>query len=267
LTDMANKTSVHLERSGRIGYLVLDSGVEDHPPTLDIGVLEQLREVARKATADPESFRALVVRSTSPKYFAVGADLEALRAADSRSIMDWVQRGNAVFAEIENLPMPVIARVEGYALGGGLELALTCDMIAATRDSLFGFPEAGLGFIPGWGGSFRLPVRIGLSRARELFYTARIIGADEALAIGLIGFAGTRDQLDRYLTETYGQILKNSRVALRMIKAVSAFALPIDRALLAQQEAAASSVCLSHGDTRRRLEEFFEQRKERRKAK
>jgi enoyl-CoA hydratase/carnithine racemase len=116
---MANKTSVHLERSDRIGGLVLDSGVEGRPPTLDLGVLEQLREVARKAAADPESFRALVVRSTSAKYFAGGADLEALRGEDSRSIMDWVQRGNAVFAEIENLPMPVIARVDGYALGDG----------------------------------------------------------------------------------------------------------------------------------------------------
>ncbi len=125
------------------------------------------------------------MRSTSDRFFCVGANINALNDIDENSIAPWVLKGHQVFNQIEDLAMPVIAVVEGYAMGGGLELAMACDLIFASQEAKFAQSEASLGFIPGWGGTHRLARRVGVSKAKFYFYSGKMLGAQEAKEIGL----------------------------------------------------------------------------------
>jgi enoyl-CoA hydratase len=202
----------------------------------------------------------ILVQSGSRKYFNVGANLEALREIDKDSIMEWIRRGHEVFNTLEALPVPTMAVVEGYALGGGLELALACDLIATAEDARFGQTEAAMGFVPGWGGSFRLPHRIGLAKAKELFFTGKIITAREAQRIGLADFVGAGEELAEYIKTTREAVCRNSQVSVSMIKRLCHSCMTADHQTMAHEEAIASSICLASGDTQRRLADFFLQR-------
>ena len=255
------KTLVRSRIENGVGYVVLEPEVSGKPPTLDYGVLEGLESAVRdfSAAAERGELRAVVVESASPKYFVVGANLEALKKIDKDSIAAWVERGHRVFGALADLPVPVVAAVRGYCLGGGLELALACDFIAASDSARFGLPEAGLGFVPGWGGISRLAERVGVSRAKELLATGRVMDAAEARTLGLIVFAGTAEELDEYLGRTLESIKKNSRLAVSLTKKILN-AESDRRARSLFDEATASTVCLSSGDTGRRLDDFFKSR-------
>jgi enoyl-CoA hydratase len=129
--------------------------------------------------------RALVLTGAGPKAFVAGADIAAMATLDHAAAADFARRGQAVFARLEALPIPVIAAVNGFALGGGCELALACDLILAAGNAVFGQPEVKLGVIPGFGGTQRLVRRVGEMRAKELIFTGRTVKAEEAVAIGL----------------------------------------------------------------------------------
>ena len=129
--------------------------------------------------------RAVIVTGAG-KAFVAGADIAEMRELAPREAQAFAQMGGAMASAIEGSEKPWIAAVNGFALGGGCELALACDFIYASRTAKFGLPEVGLGVIPGLGGTQRLPRRIGLPRARELLYTGAVIGADEALRLGLV---------------------------------------------------------------------------------
>ena len=259
------RTHVQLIQEGQAGILAFSTEVEGKPPILDFQVLDELEACVRSIQSDISSYRLILVQSTSRKYFNVGANLEALREIDQESILEWVRRGHEVFNSLETLPLPVLARVEGYALGGGLELALACDFIAAGEDAQFGQTEAAMGFIPGWGGSFRLPRRIGLAKAKELFFTGKIITAKEACRLGLINFVGSSEELAEYIKTTTEEVCKNSQVSLSMVKRLCHNCMTSDHQTMAHEEAIASSVCLSSGDTQRRLADFFLQREKKTK--
>lgn len=255
------KTLVRSRVESGVGYVSLEPEVPGKPPTLDYEVLEGLESAVRdfSAAAERGELRAAVVESASPKYFVVGANLEALKKIDKDSIAAWVERGHRVFNALADLPVPVVAAVRGYCLGGGLELALACDFVAASDGARFGLPEAGLGFVPGWGGISRLAERVGVSRAKELLATGRVVDAEEAYRLGIAAFAGTAEELDGYLGMTLESIKKNSRLAVSLTKKIlNAESDRRARSLL--DEAAASTVCLSSGDTARRLDDFFKSR-------
>ena len=120
------------------------------------------------------------------KSFVAGADISEMKDLNLKQAHKFGKYGSAVFMSIENSRVPVIAAINGYTLGGGLELALACDIRIASEDSIFGLPEVGLGIIPGYGGTQRLPRIIGMSRAKKMIYTAERINAKRALEIGLI---------------------------------------------------------------------------------
>jgi enoyl-CoA hydratase len=164
---------------------------------------------------------------------------------------------------IEALPLPVIARIEGYALGGGLELAMACDLIFASSAAKFGQTETKLGFVTGWGGSHRLVRRVGLARAKELIFSGRVFDAEEAVRLGVADWHGAPDALAVHLGEFLAAVAANSRVANREMKRLLASCPHTTLAENAALEAAASQRCLGEGgDAAGRLRDFLTKNRE-----
>jgi enoyl-CoA hydratase len=255
-------TQVRLTQERDTAYITLAAEVAGKPPTLDLDVLEALEACFDEIAGCVGDLRAVVVRSNSPRYFVVGADINALERLDVESIVPWIQRGHAVLAQLEDLPLPTVARVEGYALGGGLELAMACDLIAASEDARFGQPEAKLGFVAGWGGTSRLPRRVGRARAKELFFTGRIINAHEARRLGLIDFLGDVSAIDAYLADLLCDIRKCSPLALAEMKQLVNASPALDREGNCLAETAASVRCISQPDTVTRVRDFLAGRRD-----
>jgi enoyl-CoA hydratase len=152
---------------------------------LDAATLDALLEAFGALAAEP-SLRCVILTGAGDKAFVAGADIKAMSAMTPAQAGALAAISHRLGEAIAGLPAPVIAAVNGFALGGGCELALCCDFIYASRSAKFGLPEVGLGVIPGLGGTQRLPRRIGLARASELLFTGAVIDADEALRIGLV---------------------------------------------------------------------------------
>jgi enoyl-CoA hydratase len=254
------KTTASLTLKDGWAEILLSPDPADKPPTIDFTLLDQLEAHICRLEEEP-SCRALLLKSGSPKYFVVGANLKALKQITPETISAWIERGHRVFNRLESLPFPTIALVEGHALGGGLELAMACDLIYASQGARFGQPEAALGFIPGWGGCSRLAERIGWAKAKEMIYTGRVLEANEAYYLGLIDFLGTSSQLSEKVQATLVAIQKNSPVSITLAKKILNARMTESRARGMLEEAAASVVCMTTGDTEKRLREFFEKRR------
>lgn len=143
-------------------------------------LLNQFQEISRTS-----SVAAVVITGSGPKAFVAGADIRSMQGLGPRPIADYVELGQRTMRAIETCRVPVIAAVNGFALGGGLELALSCDLIVCAEGAKLGQPEVNLGIIPGFGGTQRLIQRCGIGQARRLCYTGDLISASEAFAIGL----------------------------------------------------------------------------------
>jgi enoyl-CoA hydratase len=152
---------------------------------LDRATLEALLAAFGAVDADPD-VRCAILTGAGEKAFVAGADIKAMADLTPREARAFAELGHRLGDLIEGLRVPVIAAVNGFALGGGCELALACDFIYAARTAKLGQPEVGLGVIPGFGGTQRLARRVGVGRARELCYTGAVIGAEEAARIGLV---------------------------------------------------------------------------------
>ncbi len=254
------QTHVTYEQQHDIGQLVFACEVPGKPTTLDLQMLDELDTCLAGIESAADTLRALIVQSAFPKYFLVGANINALQALDAKTIVPWVQRGHAVFNRLARLPLPVIAKVEGYALGGGLELAMACDLIAATESAKLGQPEANLGVVAGWGGSYRLPRRVGMAKAKELFFTGRIVDATTAHSIGLVDFVG---DVDAYLDALLADIRTCGRVAVSYMKRLIDNSPHITIEQNCLDEALASSQCMADADTQARVANYLESRKSR----
>lgn len=234
---------------------------EGKPPTLDYALLDQIDAACTEVESRSGELVAAVLRSASPKFFCAGANLKVMETINSNTIFPWVKRGHEVMNRLEALPVPVIAVVEGYAMGGGLELAMACDLILASSCARLGQSEAKLGLVTGWGGCYRLARRVGLSRAKDLCFTARILEAGEAAAIGLIDWSGTSTELEQHLAGFITAVGANSRAAVREMKAILATCGTTTIKENAEIEAIASRRCLTDGDAKARLDSFFAARK------
>lgn len=173
---------VRYERAGAVGHVVLD-----HPPVnvLSTAVLDALAVAMDQAEADPAA-RAVVLESAAPKAFAAGADIRSMVAMGPEEARRHGRRGQEATERLERSPLPIVAAVHGSCLGGGTELVLACDFVLASEDAIFGQPEIRLGVMPGWGGTQRLPRRIGAARAREWILTGVSVPAARAAAEGLV---------------------------------------------------------------------------------
>ena len=162
--------------------------------------------------------RVLIVTGDGEKSFVAGADISEMAHLDEPQGFEFGRLGAQVFRRIETLPIPVIAAVNGFALGGGCELAMSCDIRIASNKAKFGQPEVGLGIIPGFSGTYRLPKLIGQGYAKEMIYTGKVIRADEALRIGLVNAIYEPEELMDKAMEMAQMMLKNAPVAISLAK-------------------------------------------------
>lgn len=167
------------------GVAVITLNRPDKLNALNGDLLDALEHTLHKVQADP-SIHVVVITGAGPKAFAAGADIAQLNQQDAFTGRLFAERGQRVFSLIERLGVPVIAAVNGFALGGGCELAMACHMRFASDTARFGQPEINLGIIPGYGGTQRLPRLVGMAKAIELILSGEMLGADEALRLGLV---------------------------------------------------------------------------------
>jgi enoyl-CoA hydratase len=204
---------------------------------LNRSVLEQITFVLREVRHDT-SVRVLLVTGSGDRAFVAGADIAAMSKMSTVEGLEFSRLGHRVMQTFEDLPIPVIAAVNGFALGGGLELAMACDLIIASDKARFGQPEINLGLIPGFGGTQRLPHRIGQAKARELIMTGDMIDAKTALELGLVNYIVAPDQLIAEMRKLAEKIASKSALALRQAKAAlrASFTMEEDAGLRFEQE-------------------------------
>jgi enoyl-CoA hydratase len=184
---------------------------------LNAATLDEIAAALSRVAAD-EAARVLLVTGGGEKAFVAGADIAEMQNATVEQAREFSEKGMRVMHALEALPLPVIALVNGYALGGGCELALACDWVLAAEHAVFGQPEVNLGIPPGFGGTQRLPRRVGTARALELLTTARQVKAAEAAAIGLANHVCSGSELRAKGLEMAGTIAAKGPVAVRLAK-------------------------------------------------
>ena len=168
--------------------------------------------------ADNNDIKVIVLTGAGGKSFVAGADISNMAAADPQEAIKFARRGQKLMRAMETLPKPIIAAVNGFALGGGLEIALACDFIYASDNAKFGFPEVTLGIIPGFGGTQNLPRLIGTNKSRELIYTGKMIDAEKALSWGIVNRISSQENLMADVLETAAAIIKNGMIAVGFAK-------------------------------------------------
>lgn len=205
---------VRYERDGPVAVLTID-----HPPVnvLSGEVLVALSDALGHAEGD-RGARVVVLKGAAERAFAAGANIREMAPMGPAEAHHHGRRGQGVTVTIEELPLPVIAAVHGSCLGGGTEIALACDFIVASDDAVFGQPEINLGVMPGWGGTQRLPRRIGAARARHWILTGRSVRAPEALEQGLVDQVVPRAELDRAARGLADELSQKSSTALAAAK-------------------------------------------------
>ncbi len=226
--------TLQLETAGRVATVTIDRPEKRN--ALNAQVRRELLAALDALEAD-EGVRVVVITGAGEKAFVAGADISEFAERtpiEQRAAME----GRRVFEAIAAFPRPVIASINGYALGGGCELALACDLRIAARSARFGQPEVNLGILPGGGGTQRLPRLVGLGRAMRLALTGELIGADEAERIGLVDEVVDDDKLSERTAELAESIARHSPVALKLIKeAVRASAeMPLAAGLALERE-------------------------------
>jgi enoyl-CoA hydratase/carnithine racemase len=258
--EVASRSMVTLTRHGQGGHLV--ELALDRPEAMNAVSTQMARDLGAACAelgADPD-VRVVLVSSTSERAFCVGADLKERNSLSDADLMMQRPVARAAYSGVLNLPVPTIAAVEGFALGGGLEIALSCDLIIAGSGAVLGLPEVTVGVIPGGGGTQLLTRRIGWSKAAGMIFTGRRMSAAEAAALGVVDTevaAGTAR--DRGL-ELAGQIAANSPVGLRQAKRAMRLGADVDLATGLEVEDACWRATAFSGDRVEGVAAFNEKR-------
>lgn len=249
----------HILYENRGGILYLTLNRPDVRNALSPEMWHDIRTATQCARED-DAVRVIVVSGAGDKALASGADI---REIHDRAYLKMLQAtASRSLKELEDLYKPVICAVNGYALGGGCELAMACDIRIATAKSKFGQPEANLGIIPGAGGTQRLPRLVGIAKAKELIFTGRIIDAQEACAIGLVNkvTGDSREALMKEAEEMAGQMMAKGPVALMMSKLAINTGSETDMGTGLMIECLAQTVAFSTGDRKEGTAAFLEKR-------
>lgn len=227
---------------------------------LNSATLEELGN-AFDSIAGNENVKVVIITGSGEKAFIAGADISEMIQKKPLEAKKFAELGLGVTRKIESLPQPVIAAVNGYALGGGCEIALACDFRIAAEGAKFAQPEVGLGITPGFGGTQRLPRLIGLGRASEMLFTGRVVGSGEALSIGLVNYVVPGDQLLEKARELAKTISEKGNTAVHLTKSVvqRGQSIELERAL--DLEADSFALCFSTEEQKEGMEAFLSKRK------
>ena len=249
---------VELEQRGNIGIVTMN-----RPEALNALNEQVLRDLDATLDAVEANDEILVVVLTGAgRSFVAGADIGQMKDFTSVQAKKFGAYGNGVFLKLENFPKPVIAAVNGFALGGGCELAMACDIRLASEKAKFGQPEVGLGITPGFGGTQRLPRIVGVSKAMELILTAKVIKADEAKAIGLVSEVYPAEELMPKALELANAICANAQIAVKESKRCIRMGMQTDIATGSAFEAEAFGVTCGTEDKNEGMGAFLEKRAE-----
>ncbi len=251
-------THILLEKKGNVAIASIDRPKALN--ALNSEVLNDLNTLVDTVHADPE-IRVLILTGSGEKSFVAGADIGEMSSLTKVEGEAFGKKGNDVFRRIETLPIPVIAAVNGYALGGGCELAMSCDIRICADTAVFGQPETGLGITPGFGGTQRLARLIGPGMAKQLIYSARNIKADEALRIGLVNAVYPLEELRPAAEKLAETIAKNAPIAVRACKQAinEGLEVPMDEAIVIEEKLFGS--CFETADQKEGMSAFLEKRK------
>lgn len=251
-------TNIRLEHEGPVATLTVDRAAALN--ALDATTLEDIGNAVEQV-ADSREVRCLLLTGAGSKAFVAGADIAAMQRFSAVEGRNFARRGQAIMRRLEELPLPTIAVVNGFALGGGCELALACDLIFASQTARFGQPEINLGIIPGFGGTQRLARRIGIGRARELIFSGAMIDAAEARRIGLADRVIAAEQLLPAAREFAQTLAAKAPVALQQAKAALNAGADVDLASGCSYEAEAFGITFATDDRREGMAAFLEKRR------
>ena len=227
---------------------------------LNLDTVTELKDAIEKIAVD-KAVKVVVITGAGEKSFVAGADIKEMATKTPAEGREWGQFGQNVFTEIENMPQPVIAAINGFCLGGGCELSCACDIRYASENAKFGQPEVGLGITPGFGGTQRLTRVVGRGQAKELIYTGGMIDAEAAKAIGLVNKVVPQEELMPTVLKLAGKIAKNAPVAVQLSKAAINRGINCDVVTGIAYEAEVFGLCFSTNDQKEGMAAFVEKRK------
>lgn len=225
---------------------------------LNSQILEELEEVLK--SIEKNNLGCLVITGEGKRAFAAGADIGQMKNFSQKEAYEFAEKGKKVFQLLEDFSAPVVGAINGYALGGGCELALCCDIRICSDTAVFGQPEAGLGIIPGFGGTQRLARLVGAAKAKEMIYTGANIGAEEALRIGLVNAVYPLEDLERQSDLLAEKIAKNSSIAVKNCKKAINEGLERDLVNGMEKENCLFADCFEKKDQRERMQAFLEKK-------
>lgn len=250
--------TIRLEVKNKIAYLTIDQ-----PKALNALSSQVLKEIAKAADEihENDDVKVVIVTGEGEKSFVAGANIKEMQKLNAIEGRDFSDIGNTAFEKIANLPQPTIAAVNGFALGGGCELAISCDIRLASDNAVFGQPEVGLGITPGFGGTQRLPRLIPTGIAKELIYTGRNVKAEEAKTIGLVNHVYSQDDLMEEAEKLANKMLGNGQLAVQ--KAKKAIDVGLDSSLQRglDMEREVFGILFSTEDQKEGMQAFIDKRK------
>ena len=245
------------EVEGQIGIITIN-----RPKALNALNSAVLDELAKTLDAvDQEAIRCLILTGAGEKSFVAGADIGEMSTLTKAEGEAFGKKGNDVFRKLETFPIPVIAAVNGFALGGGCEISMSCDIRICSENAVFGQPEVGLGITPGFGGTQRLARIVGTGKAKEMIYGARNIKAEEAYRIGLVNNVYPAEELMPAAKKLASTIARNAPIAVRNCKRAinEGIQVDMDQAIVIEEKLFGS--CFETCDQKEGMNAFLEKRK------
>lgn len=248
---------VTYEQEGFVGVVTINRPKALN--ALNSGVLEELEATFNQV--DLETTRVIILTGAGTKSFVAGADIAEMSTLTKEEGEAFGKKGNDIFRKIETFPLPVIAAVNGFALGGGCEISMSCDIRICSENAIFGQPEVGLGITPGFGGTQRLARIIGVGKAKEMIYSASNIKAEEAYRIGLVNAVYPQEELMDMAKKLANKIARNAPIAVRACKSAMNEGLDVDmdKAIVVEEKAFGS--CFETEDQVEGMKAFLEKRK------
>jgi enoyl-CoA hydratase len=248
---------IDLERRGATALVTVNR--PEALNAIDVPHAEELRGRLEEVAGDA-AVRAVVLTGAGEKAFVAGADIKYMHGLDVLGARRWGELGHAICTLLETMPKPTVAAVNGFALGGGCELALACDLRLASAGAKLGQPEVSLGIFPGWGGTLRLARTTSLGFAKELIFTGRTVGADEALRRGLVNAVHPPDELLPKALELCESFAEKGPLALAYAKEATNLALQGDHGANLATEARLFAMLFSSEDQKEGMAAFAEKR-------